>query len=374
MSKYASLLIAAILSGGACTLLEDADAQPDNITWEKVLRVWKERQNDVRSLKFSWTERITRPKGSILSPLMRERNPKGATVPPDDFTYETLVTMLVDGDKMRYSFEGQDWVPEKERFVKQEYISSFDGAQSRALWPPGVAAWAQGTILPEKHSTDANNLHVRPVLMTYRALHANMGILDAKTLYKVSAQGQMMRGVRCALVEGVQQDASGALTRMWVDPERGFCIVRYIVGLPEKPEIQIDVEYTQDAERRPVPKRWDFVWMNLNGGIKLSSTADVTDYALNTSFQHDEFHLDFPSGTRVIDRSVKPTRNYIVRTDGERVILPEEMAATHEQLVNSEPGKAFEHKRSGFWVSAVALAVLLIVISVVFVAVRRRRS
>src|SRR5437899_6222614 len=81
----------------------NARAQTE-ITLQGISRVWKARQDRVRTARFVWTESRTYAKGSL--PSMKRPEPgqtKPKPVPPEDVTNELHLELSVDGDMMRFA-------------------------------------------------------------------------------------------------------------------------------------------------------------------------------------------------------------------------------------------------------------------------------
>jgi hypothetical protein len=141
--------------------------------------------------------------------------------------------------------------------------------------------------------------------------------------------------------------------------------------------MQLDVDYVQDPQYGWVPTSWKYVLMDPTKAydqIARSFHSTVTAWEVNIPIDPSEFELAFPVGTRVSEPN-SPTPEYIVTKDGKkRIIPPEDIGATYEQLLNSEPGYAMQPRRDGFVTYAIAIAIALVLILGTMIWLRKKKS
>jgi len=326
---------------------------PSGVTLEQILDAWKARQARVRSAQFVWTTRKTLPRGRFS----RDRDPrfeKSSSVdsgpsPPEDTEFTVPMELSFDGDKMRVSYTNKVWSEEERAFFDQTFISTFNGKVSKSF-VPRTKRWPQGVIRPEEHNLEATNLYAQPVLMMYRATHPTMGMFLPKS-WVLSQQTPVFNGRQCVVLEEMGESSS-VQRALWVDPQREFCIVRYLLTQRRNLEVKLDIEYSQTAQREWVPTRWELVWMRSDGTLRESGLNEVDKSEINIAIPPAQFDVQFPPGTLVNDLKSKPKENYIVLEGGrKRPILPNEASAPYELLINSEPGMALARPASS-WFSA----------------------
>jgi hypothetical protein len=111
---------------------------------------------------------------------------------------------------------------------------------------------------------------------------------------------------------------------------------------------RIDIRYKADARAGWVPEGWDVFEFYPAGQLSETWRARMADYEINPTVASSEFVLEFPPGTRAIDmRDLNDVKEYIVREGGrKRMILREDLGASYEQLLNSDPGEAHGRRRS----------------------------
>jgi hypothetical protein len=138
----------------------------------------------------------------------------------------------------------------------------------------------------------------------------------------------------------------------------------------------MDVEYASDRKYGWVPSPWVYTILNEKGAIQESYNATVTDWAVNVPIDPDRFEITFPPGTRVVEPRNSPTPNYIGREDGsKRIIPPEDIGATYEQLIRTQPGTALEEMEGskGWLLFVLAVGTLIVILGTGIAWKRLRR-
>src|SRR5258706_10718667 len=110
----------------------------------------------------------------------------------------------------------------------------------------------------------------------------------------------------------------------------------------EQIRAKIDISYTRNTNGECIPETWSVLMFYPNGNLQQSMWAKLLSYQTNEAVASNEFEIEFPSGTRVTDaRDPKNTLEYIVKVGGrKRMILPEEIGATYDQIINTGAGEA----------------------------------
>jgi len=86
-----------------------------------------------------------------------------------------------------------------------------------------------------------------------------------------------------------RHDPSGWKTMLWVEPERGFLVSRYAVFFEQRWMVDVDIDYTQDAQWGWIPSGWRITEMLADGSRRLVSTATVSSYSINEPVSIQEF-------------------------------------------------------------------------------------
>lgn len=355
---------------GTSLLLAFAHGQ-QGTTLETISRTWQARQDKVRSARFTWVERETIPRGYHsnleVPPAMRDQAlkdmgiPPGSVVPPQDTTLVVSSSLCLDGEKLRYKREGWAWSAKDQAHVPRLCLTVYDGKVGKEFYPLGApyAPWPDGLIL--SGYPNARSLPLSPLVMTFRPFLPQMRIFDLHTMVLTD---------RRAVIDGkpyreLERKSGNSLMRVWVDSSRDYVIGRYLTMVNDRPRTKIDISYRKDAGVGWVPERWDYTTFYADGKLKHAVQAKVVSYQINPTVEAKEFYLEFPPGTRVHDRTnPQSPSDYIVREGNrKRMILREDIGATYEQMINSEPGEALGKRKRSFPTWPIGLATILLVIA-----------
>jgi len=85
-----------------------------------------------------------------------------------------------------------------------------------------------------------------------------------------------------------------------------------------------------------VPSGGTYVAKRQDGSVRESSVATIKKFEINPVISKDEFEIDFPPGTDVLDqRKAAKLRHYIVQPDGSAGIFPK--GATYREASGLDP-------------------------------------
>lgn len=316
-----TLGVAALSCLAPFPFLNEAYAQDEPIG--RILRAWEKRQAEVKSFRFAWVERQTYAKGSLLNPDMHPKlNPARLTLPPEDMTFDAPFKSIFDGARMRYSYEGKVWKSETGECFDQKYDSVFDGQRGKDLWPLSVGGYPRGHVRHE--NTIIKNIHLRPIVAAYRPLDPNTGVFGtfAPGGFRILSENGEIRGHRCVVIEEVTKSPDQEKRTLWIDPSRAL-ILRCLIGTQRETCYQINVAYQEDSRHGWVPSRWEIIKkVDPLDPDKVCETdsASVTAYAINGPVSQEDFSLEFPPGTWVMEEVEPPpstkTIDYITRKGG----------------------------------------------------------
>ncbi len=97
----------------------------------------------------------------------------------------------------------------------------------------------------------------------------------------------------------VRLDSDGGRC-IWVDPDRGYSIVRTGGVQDGWPTPECFIEHVHDTQHGWVPSRWQ--WTKTGGsGVYEIGHAEVTHYEINAPLPPDAFDVAIPPGARVHD-------------------------------------------------------------------------
>ncbi|MCI0684464.1 MAG: hypothetical protein L0Y71_20320 [Gemmataceae bacterium] len=351
---------------------------------EKASHAWRKRQDSFRSGKFEWTEDVFYRKGSIRDPTTtRESKPTADYVPPRDFSYQSEVRVSFAEVEIRYAYERLEWLPGASEPNSQSSNTVFDGEATQCFWPSGSTKWPVGHLLsPKRKFIEASNYHTWPVLMTYRNLLAGMQLISFDS-FREAETNSTVNGRRCIVLDELPLPGKDRRRTLWIDTERDFTLARFEASVDGRPIHRIEVEYIQDKEHGWIPHSWRITELNSDLSLNRSFSAKVSKWSLNVPLPEGEFRIEFPEGTVVRDERQGQPQTYVVRKEGKkRPVLSNELGATYEQVVSSEPGTALASGRGtalaqpGWQLSTPWIVAFLIVGALVVLIGRRvwRRS
>lgn len=308
---------------------------------EVIEKAWRARQERVRSAQWSWRERVFWPKGSISAFLVAGTTPEelerrglasgmGKVMPPKDTIVDFAYRLLLDGEKVRLEYSGQEWAHARQAFRPVQYVSVFGKEQKSCyLEGTGHATWPLGQVCVGPNYRDAHLAAVQPLMLAYRPLAASM--MAVKVL-QMSVKGKaVIDGRTCMeLTESLLQ--KGSVMYWWLDPEREFVVLRRLVMVNRKPFEEIEIRYWEDKAVGWVPHQWRTISYNASSGKLLCiHEATLEEAVFNGPVEHTAFDITFPPGTVVTDE--KTGSSYLIRSDGSRrVIQEDETGMTYEQL------------------------------------------
>ncbi|MHB1426674.1 MAG: LolA-like protein [Gemmataceae bacterium] len=334
------------------------------VTLDRIIKAWQARQDRVKSARISWKERRTEPKGSISSSMPRIVRRRlqledDAIIPPTDTTVEFAVSIHFHEAKVRYAYEGQEWSDNIKGYRNIKYTSVFDGVEAKDLHPEGVgyATWPIGVIRDGSTYRDAQMFRVRPVLFTFRPLVPEIRPFDIGSM-TVTTGRVMIDGRSCVELER-RAPGTGTSVFLWLDPARDFVIVRQRIIERVQTVNQINIQYRADTASGWTPSGWTIVNHIASGHLYDAAECTVTDSEFNVEVDPSLFTLSFPPGSRVQDQKRK--EDWVIKLNGEkRPLVREDRGATHDQIINSNPGEALGAKKKTFFLTLPGLVLLSI--------------
>ena len=255
-----------------------AAAEP--VTLDAIGKKWQERQDEVKSAKFVWSEERTDTKGSLSSTQPRkEDNPIAQTTnSPTDVTYTTTVTASFQGDSLLYSYTHRHWSPKTNAMKELPRLCVFDGKISKTLYIAGgglFTAYPDGHIQRKPTHPDARNPQLRPILMAYRSMNPKFRAYEVEQ-FTIAGGTAMIRGRPCVELQRRTQAHQGAFViRCWVDPKRDYLIVREMMVENDQVGVQIDIDFAPHAVAGWQPTSWKVI-ANYRGTNKMRGNTSAS--------------------------------------------------------------------------------------------------
>jgi hypothetical protein len=310
MKRYSLCASAAVVVFASATSAAQSDDAP--VTPEGVFKVWRERQEGLRTVRVEWTEEIVTgeyTKAAIASKAERARSktmtesdpggrPETSAPSPrvdqaDD--RDTLQsTMTIAGDDFRYERTGYVWQPMSNAKERRNYVALGTAASSLSF---SQGSRPMGVIFKNKTFRDANNYHLLPLIVNFRPLDSRLGLFNAGH-WNVRKDTAVVNDVPCVVLETNE----GAVThRCWLTQD-GYYLQRYTNSFEGKLQLAVNCRHKTVSGRRVVGS-WTMTLHAPNtGDLRESTTATVVDVRLNLDLPPDAFKFEFPAGTDVRDR------------------------------------------------------------------------
>jgi hypothetical protein len=247
-----------------------------------VLDAWQRRQSAIHSFHFAWTELQTQPRGWIANPRYVERE-RLAAPSLENRRYAVNKTLVVSRDSMRYSYtldrraEGETTGNGDRRHYSYAYESVFDGRRNVAR--ATSLNDTPGTTTRSNDNSDAQNLDTRAILTALRPLDPILGDLLVDRAVPNLAR-TMYRGRSTFLLEE-RRDPLGWKTIMWIEPERGFLVSRFVLMFENTCVVDMDIDYARDARYGWIPTGWLVTELLADGSRRLVSAAKVSSYVIH---------------------------------------------------------------------------------------------
>ena len=116
-------------------------AQQVKPTIQQISEVWKRRQEKVSTARFQLSCEEILHKG-VISYAERKRRksanlpPENEPNPPNDYSLKGTSVVNLDGCKLRYSYDHQQWDPIGKKLYPEQYVDVFDGSFFKFLQIP----------------------------------------------------------------------------------------------------------------------------------------------------------------------------------------------------------------------------------------------
>ena len=301
---------------------------------EDIRAAWSDRQAKAQSLRVEWNQTNFVVKGGDS---VGRISPDGKAMPlnpPDDHSFTSSQTMMIEGDKVTFSFLRRFWNADAKHYSDFPTELKFTGDRLLSLDRAGFTAWPQALI--RKMQSAGFPPLSRPILRAFRGVAEKLRPddlddcvvtgafiqIDGRRSYELLAKGSPARTEH----------------RLWVDPTRGYVATRSTYGEANRSTLQTDVKYQSDSALGWVPLSWKLVEMSwTDGRIMRSSTATVTA-CVPSSVEPEAFAFTLPVGTRVVDETGEGPRNYITKEDGKRRVMgPSDAGKSYDEILSS-PG------------------------------------
>jgi hypothetical protein len=322
------LFTASLLLAGPPRLAsaDDAAATLDTIT-----SAWNARQTSVESFDFEWW--VKRFESGEWNPRVRLEAAKNhaESAPPPDATFIATYRYAMDArGRIRMEYKGKEWSIDKSEFVSKHYVEIFDGNIRKSHFLESALGHPSASLGGFNNNNTVGKLvWLHPVNMVYRPFDKATGIFDSKKLELMHESPASESGPLMVLGFGEGD--------VWVDPNRDYLPVRYIVLRDGVKTWQMDLSFNRDERDGWAPNSWTIDELDRDGKSRVSESAKVLKFSINKPIADSEFELDLSAGAYVNDVSAKQV--YIARPDGSHreIKRGEYNGHNYKELMESDP-------------------------------------
>jgi hypothetical protein len=350
-------------------------AQQAKLTIEQILQVWTARQEKVARARFNLDCEETKHKGAIsfmdreprrIARMPAETEPN----PPRDYLVKGTSSVSLDGAKLRYAYDHQQWDPVGKKLYPEHYVDVFDGHLHKLLMDPasGQEEYPYGGVRKRRASESALQFAILPLIFTFRGNHPQF--FRDLVKFQISGQAPTVAGRPC--LELVRDDGTAdGREFLYVDRKRDYVVVKEMTVLDGQPNWQLDVSYEADDVVGWVPKSWEYVIrVGKDRCIINSGRSAVTSYEINAAIDGSEFDILFPPNTRVTDETSEQEVQYVIRENGEKgTEIPRRLNPTYEDLQ-----KAGARRNPWLWKTASALILAVALGAWISLRLRRKKT
>ena len=262
---------------------------------ESVLRVWRERERTVRTLRFELTDEhlVGKGTGAIEGPLE----------PAAEVTVKRRTNLTIDGDRMRLERLGEDWIAGR-GIRPLTYISLFDGKLNKEFYQHESAI---GFLAARGKHSEGGNTYLSPIIRHFRPFSSAFRPLAIDRLKVVATDAEIDK-MRCILLEDRLPDGV-RVASYWVSPEQGMSVVRYQTTFKDHIEWRLDASYKNDPKHGWVPDKWQATHGTPERRLSAGKLI-VEKFSINERVPPQTFEFEFPPGTQVNDKITRTT--YVV--------------------------------------------------------------
>jgi beta-lactamase regulating signal transducer with metallopeptidase domain len=299
-------------------------------TLERVFAAWKARQERVKSFHFSWTARVTLPKGyappssddPLLAGLRTGENGPGRdvemTIPQSEWwgdgesRFRSDIPVVgpsgANGGRQRSRIrviQDGNLFSRLEVPVNPRETALMSLYRKLDIKNPEPAAGTSGDLLLKWREVD-----LAPLRLALRPL-TQVPFDSAPFCYntlawspencQVVSENAIVGNVHCIKLE---QDRNNHFETCWADPKRDYIVVLWERRILDRPARSVAIEYRQDREHGWLPSHWTCQVAGSPAQRSPTLEATVTHYTINEPFHDNPFANTSPSSTKVYDVTV----------------------------------------------------------------------
>lgn len=266
---------------------------------EEVVAAWTSRAERFRSTRFEWREISIRPAGSYVAASAVTK----MEIPDRTVVTRCTVHALVDNEgRMRCDRVGEDELNRSGRIGKVTLRFSFDGDSTR------------GVKLIDGDVPNREFAFISPgnELLTNRSLAPLLWFIGHKPFqnddggdianFEIVEPSVELAGTQCVQMFRVAPE-SGALTRIWLDRNNDYALVR----LEQQPQKSGPVTACHEFVNRRsdeglvIPKSWGSTTFRSDGRVAVQKSCELTTLDHGALLSPDDFKIAVPEEIEIQD-------------------------------------------------------------------------
>jgi len=277
------------------------------------MKVWKGREEQIKTarIRWTWNETVTR---TMMESLHREGDRK----PSVDLLRPGICTVKLDGQKMRYEYEGQTWSRTEGEMRPRAFIATFNGTSyAYSSLKNAVTDHPEVTITGERATREIQYVSLAPLWSSLRFSLLEKSAFSIMSFIPAN-RTTTIQGRECQEFVSPPQ-ANGVQEHMFIDVGRENQMVRRTTQLSDGVAIlSIDIAYQPHSLIGWVPKSWEYVSRNVKGVTLTSGRCQVEELVINPDVQPEVFEPVLPPGARVVDVTSGREMHYGILPDGSK--------------------------------------------------------
>lgn len=334
---------------------------------EAAKAAWQRRHEKVRSIRVTLTEEATTHRAYYL--LAPARGKEKPTAPDKDIHVTFASTVTIKGDEFKYSYTGQEW-SRYTRNLKPVSYTAISNPDARSYFTDHPGSDRYPTASKTRRTiSDETSLTLVPLMLAVRS-----GQPYHRKLSDYTPTGKMVpvEGRDCVeIFRGSRAEKQSEY--MYLDPDRDW-VIRRIDGFSDgKLAKRISVEYAPNPDVGWLPSSWSYV-TRMNDGTPLSGgQVAIGRYEVNVEISDDEFRLQYPSGTFVVDDTKGAGKETVsvVKGDGSPgVAIPLSEQPTYKQLEQANQSV----RRQWIWLAIIGGGIVILLGAVAANRWHRRKA
>lgn len=324
---------------------EDVWAATDTPGTEEVVAAWRQREENVKSLRFVCQCDHVITQGSLHAPSFLRRSQE-TVIPPEDTSLKLNFTYLLEGKKVFYSQTGQKWDPRQNKPATEDSSYSFD-SESKVF--KTLSAKGEGICPQAAEFYD----YAGPSLLFGKSTISPLALIYRPFAHylpdrQISVETTCMRECRAAPTPQALVSIAfwpvkspDSIHYVWVDPAREYLPCRCLLERSGNVIYDLSIEYRKDESGQWVPKKWNAKSFGMDGKLESIHRIQVLECSINRPVGDKAFDITFPYGTWVNEYRDGESRSYLVFKGGRRRYLSgsERDVRQYEQLMADGPGQ-----------------------------------